>query len=443
LHEPHGIRGRLPDRSAVEVEEDGRHRHDREARRYGRPRPAAHPTTIRRTYVAINDLAGWPEHDYRVPVTSSRLSVTVPFLDLGLVHADLRDDVLTGISSLIETSAFTNGPDVREFESAFAAYCGVEHCVGVASGLDALRLGLQALGLSPGDRVVVPANTFVATAEAVTQAGGVPVLVDVAEHDYNLDVGQVVDAIAEGARGVLPVHLYGQMADMRAINEVAEKANAFILEDACQAHGAERDGIRAGSAGAAGAFSFYPGKNLGAFGDAGALVTDDEDIADEMRALREHGQRSKYHHDAVGWTARLDTIQALVLARKLAHLDGWNAQRRAAADQYFSRLAGIGDLVLPSVADGSEHVWHLFVVRTEDPEALGAYLRERGVATGRHYPQPVHLTTAYAHLGYAEGSFPISELLARSCLSLPIFPGIQEAQVDRVCDLIEDYFARG
>jgi dTDP-4-amino-4,6-dideoxygalactose transaminase len=367
----------------------------------------------------------------------------VPFLDLGAAHEELRAEILADVAGLIDSSAFTNGPAVAAFERAFADYCGTSECVGLASGLDALRLALLAAGLEPGDEVVVPAMTFVATLEAVTQAGGVPVVVDVREDDYGLDAEAAAATIGDRTRALLPVHLYGQLADVAALRTLADERSLFLLEDACQAHGATRDAIRAGTGGAAAAFSFYPGKNLGAMGDAGALVTNDARTADVVRALREHGQRRKYHHDLEGYTARLDTIQALVLLRKLPLLDAANEGRRAAARAYAERLAGVGDLLLPQVARGSSPVWHLYVVRTADPDALAAHLRSRGIATGRHYPQPPHLTDAYRRLGYAAGDFPVAEALARECLSLPLFPSLTEEQVERVAGAVAEYFHGG
>jgi len=367
--------------------------------------------------------------------------VRVPFLDLAPSHEPLKDALLEQFAELIETGAFTNGPQVSEFEAAFASFCGTNHCVGVASGLDALRFGLVACGIEPGDEVILPANTFVATAEAVSQAGGVPVLADVTTTDYNLDPEAVAAAIGPRTRFLLPVHLYGQLADMAALVPLAERNDLQILEDACQAHGATRDGNSAGAIGTAAAFSFYPAKNLGAFGDAGALVTDAGEVDGRVRALREHGQRAKYDHELVGWTSRLDTIQAIALLAKLPHLARWNDERRAAAAYYLERLAGVGDLVLPQVPRKSEPAWHLFVVRTADPESLAASLREHGVQTGRHYPQPIHLSDAFRSLGKSEGTFPVSEALARECISLPIFPGLREQQLEIVCGAVEDYFA--
>jgi dTDP-4-amino-4,6-dideoxygalactose transaminase len=368
---------------------------------------------------------------------------SVPFLDLRPMHAPIQDEVLADLGRVLESGAFVNGPQVAEFERAFAEYCGTEHCVGVASGLDALRLAFLAAGLEPGGEVIVPANTFVATLEGVTQAGLVPVPVDVLDDDYGLDPAAVAAAATDRARAIVPVHLYGQMADMAALRVLAERRGLAVFEDAAQAHGATRNGLRAGTCGLAAAFSFYPGKNLGAMGDAGALVTDDGALAERTRALREHGQRRKYVHEWEGYTARLDTIQAVALLHKLPHLDGWNEERRQVAAWYGHGLAGVGDLRLPRVPAGSEPVWHLYVVRTAAPEQLGDFLRERGIGTGRHYPTPVHLAPAYASLGYCEGAFPVSEALARECLSLPIFPGMTESQAAAVVDVVVEYFADG
>ena len=364
----------------------------------------------------------------------------VPFFDLGPSSAAFRDALLEDIAGLLDSGAFTNGPAVREFEEAFARYVGARSCVGLASGLDALRLGLLAAGVGRGDEVVVPAATFVATLEAVTQAGAVPVVADVSEDDYCLDPAASAAAVGSKTRALLPVHLYGQAADLLPLRGVAAAARLLLIEDACQAHGAVRDGMRAGSAGTFAAFSFYPAKNLGAAGDAGALVTNDELVAATVRALREHGQTAKYVHAREGWTARLDSIQALVLLHKLPLLDRWNEERRQAAYYYAEALAGVGDLVLPRVARGSSPVWHLYVVRTADPETLATSLREHGIRTGRHYPEPVHLTAAYGHLGYRPGEFPVAEALARECLSLPIFPGITEAQLEAVAAGVRVFF---
>jgi dTDP-4-amino-4,6-dideoxygalactose transaminase len=373
-------------------------------------------------------------------MSASRTRLSVPFVDLSASHAVVRDDVLAGVDALLDSGAFTNGPQVAAFERAFAAACGVREAVGLASGHDALCLGLLALGLESGDEVVIPAQTFVSTAEAVLQAGGVPVLADVDEATACLDAEAAAAAVTTRTRFVIPVHLFGQLADMRRLQDVADRQGLHILEDAAQAHDAARDGRRAGAFGAAAAFSFYPGKNLGAMGDAGALVTDDPGVAERTRALREHGQREKYRHEVVGYTARLDTVQALFLSLKLPHLASWNEERRQAARRYGELLAGVGDLVLPGDA-GKAHVWHLYVVRTAEPDALAAHLRALGISVGRHYPVPVHLNPAYASLGYSAGTFPVAERWARECLSLPLFPGINEQQLEAVADGIASWFA--
>jgi dTDP-4-amino-4,6-dideoxygalactose transaminase len=369
-------------------------------------------------------------------------TVSVPFLDLGPIHRELKEEILEDVADLVDGGGFTNGEAVGAFEDAFAAFCGKRQCVGLASGLDALRLALLAAGLQPGDEVLVPALTFVATFEAVTQAGGVPLVTDVSKDDYNLDVASADAVQSERTRFLLPVHLYGQMADVQGLHTLAERRGLTIVEDACQAHGAERDGVRAGGVGLAAAFSFYPAKNLGALGDAGALVSDDEVLADIVLALREHGQTARYEHELEGYTARLDTIQALVLLRKLPLLEGWNAEREAAARFYSEALDGIGDLRLPPVPAGSHPVWHLYVIRTTERDALSSFLRERGIETARHYPTPPHLSKAFASLGHARGSFPVAEAIARECLSLPIFPGIAEEQLAAVAQGVTEYFER-
>ncbi len=365
---------------------------------------------------------------------------SVPFLDLRPSHDSLKEAFLERVSALVDTNAFINGPDVAVFERSFAEWVGTSECVGLASGLDAIRLALLALGLQPGDEVIVPAMTFVATCEAVTQAGGRPVLVDVRPADYCIDPDAVEAAVGPRTKALLPVHLYGQMADLRRLGSIAEKTGVALVEDAAQAHGAERDGLRAGRVGQVGCFSFYPGKNLGAFGDAGAVTLDDPALAARVRAYREHGQVAKYQHAYEGYTARLDTIQAIALDLKLPHLDGWTEERRAAAATYLVELDEVGDLGLPLVPAGSDPVWHLFVVTTADPTGFQAALRERGVATGRHYPDPIHLTQAYAHLGYAAGAFPVAERLARTVVSLPMFPGITGVELEQVVEAVRAAF---
>jgi dTDP-4-amino-4,6-dideoxygalactose transaminase len=366
----------------------------------------------------------------------------VPFVDLGPASSAVRKAVLDRVAETIDRGDFLNGEAVSTFEQRFAGYCGLRHCVGTSSGLDALRLALLATGLDPGAGVIVPAQTFAATFEAVVQAGGMPVVVDVAASDHNLDVAGVEPVAAE-ATHVLPVHLFGQMADMRALTRVAGETGLEVVEDACQAHGARRDGFTPGVGSRVSAFSFYPTKNLGAMGDAGALVTDDAELAARARALRVHGETRKYHHEYVGYTARIDTIQAAVLIEKLALLDEWNRERREAARYYTEGLAGVEELRLPPVPEGSEPVWHLYVVRTARPEDLAAFLAERGIQTARHYPEPPHLLPAYRGLGYGPGDFPVAEALAHEGLSLPLYAGIGNAELERVCNAVREYFRLG
>jgi dTDP-4-amino-4,6-dideoxygalactose transaminase len=391
----------------------------------------------------------------QLPATGARASATppasiatgdgpsVPLVDLRPATEPIRDALLRDFEELLDAGAFVNGPPVEAFEREFAAACGRSHAIGTASGLDALTIGLRALGLEEGDEVVVPAMTFIATFEAVVHARGRVVVVDVGEDDACMDPAAAAAAVGRSTRFLLPVHLYGQMADMRTLATLAADHGLAILEDACQAHGAERDGLPAGGVGDAAAFSFYPSKNLGAMGDAGALVLDDDEAVAKARSLREHGQTGPYRSDCVGLTSRLDTLQALVLRRKLPHLARWNAERARAASYYDEALRGVGDLRLPATAAGAKHVWHIYQVRTQDPVALGAYLAGRGIGTKRHYPEPPHLSPAFADLDYPVGSFPVAEAIARETLSLPLFPGVTEEQLEAVTDAVADFFARG
>lgn len=363
----------------------------------------------------------------------------VPFIDLISMNAGVKQRVLERIATTIDDAAFLYGEAVGEFERRFAEYCGLEHGVGVSSGLDALRLGLMASGVEPGASVAVPAHTFAATFEAVVQVGARPLVVDISASDFGIDPTQLAN-VGANATHVVPVHLYGQMADMQSIADSAEALGLTVVEDACQAHGASRDRITPGRRARAAAFSFYPAKNLGAMGDAGALVTDDPAIAERARALRVHGETRKYHHEHVGYTARLDTFQAIALLEKLPELDEWNRQRREAAGFYLDALAGLEGVKLPPVATGSEPVWHLFVIRVAAPDDLAAFLRARGIGTGRHYPEPPHLAAAYRDLGYAAGDFPVAEALAREALSLPMYPGITRSQLEWVADGVHNYF---
>jgi dTDP-4-amino-4,6-dideoxygalactose transaminase len=345
---------------------------------------------------------------------------------------------------VLDTSAFILGREVEAFERAFAEYVGAQECVGVSNGTAAIQLALQACGVGAGDEVIVPANTFFATAEAVSTAGATPVFVDCDPVTYNLDAGRIEAAVTARTRAVIPVHLYGQPADLDAVFEVAAAHDLLVIEDAAQAHGARYKGERVGARGRAGCFSFYPGKNLGAYGEGGAVVTNDAGVARRLRMLRDHGSEQKYRHELVGYNSRLEGIQGAVLSVKLKHLDYWNARRRRHAARYrelLTPLADYGALVLPREAAYAEHVYHLFVVQTDARDTLQRYLSAAGVQTGIHYPVPVHLQPAYAALGHREGDFPNAESQSRRVLSLPMFAELTEHQLKYVADAIADFCA--
>jgi dTDP-4-amino-4,6-dideoxygalactose transaminase len=364
-------------------------------------------------------------------MTAADGGVGVPLVDLGWQHAVIADEVADGFRRVISESAFINGPDVRLFEREFAERCGGGHCVGVANGTDALELLLRSEGLPPGADVIVPANTFVATVEAVVRAGLRPVLAD-CDSFHLLGPDQLRASLSPQTAAVVAVHLYGQQADMEGLHRALDGAPLALFEDAAQAHGATRWGAGIGQCSAGAATSFYPGKNLGAYGDAGAVVTRDADRAERVRCLANHGSTEKYVHRAVGLNSRLDTLQAVVLRAKLRHLAEWNAQRRRVARLYDELLAGVDGVETPRTADGNEHAWHLYVVQVDDRDRVLEELRRSGIRAGAHYPTPVHLHPAFASLGYGPGDFPVSERTCARVISLPLFPGITEAQVRAV-----------
>jgi dTDP-4-amino-4,6-dideoxygalactose transaminase len=365
----------------------------------------------------------------------------IPLVDLAAQHAEVAGEIARGMAAVIARSAFILGEEVAAFEAEFAGACGAAHCVGVGNGTDAIELVLRALDIGAGaargagDEVLVPANTFIATALAVLRAGARPVLVDCEAH-HLLDPGRLAAAVTPQTRAILPVHLYGQLADMEAVGEVAAAHGLLVLEDAAQAHGARRQGRPAGSFGRAAAFSFYPGKNLGAYGDAGAVVTSDGDLATRMRHLRNWGSERKYHHPEVGFNSRLDTLQAVVLAAKLRRLAGWNAARRRAAARYDALLAGVEGVETPRVLPGNEHAWHLYVVRVPRRDEVLARLQAAGIGAGIHYPTPLHLHGALGFLGYRAGDFPQAERAAGEVLSLPMHPHLTAAQQERVVETL-------
>jgi dTDP-4-amino-4,6-dideoxygalactose transaminase len=357
---------------------------------------------------------------------------TIPLVDLRAQHETVAAEVTAGIARVLAHAEFILGREVAAFEADFARFARVRHCVGVANGTDALELALRAVGAGPGDEVILPANTFIATALAVVRAGAVPVLVDCDPETQLIDPAAVARRLGPRTRVILPVHLFGQMAPMETLRPLADGAGAVLVEDACQAHGASRHGTPAGGAGVAAGVSFYPGKNLGAYGDAGALLTDSDDIAARVRALRNYGSERKYEHPARGFNSRLDTLQAAVLAAKLPHLAAWNAARRAAAARYDALLADVPAVRRPQTLAGNEHVWHLYVVRVPRRDAVRTSLNAAGVGAGVHYPVPIHLQGAFQDLGHRAGDFPATEAAAREILSLPLYPEITPAQQERV-----------
>lgn len=359
-------------------------------------------------------------------------NTSVPFLNLRLQHDRLRPDILASIQEVIDTNAFAGGPFVAKFEEEFARFCDTRHCVGLGSGTDALWLALLAAGVGPGHEVITVPATFMATAEAITYCGATPVFVDIDERTYTMDTRQLERAITPRTKAIIPVHLYGQMADMDPIMEVARRHKLIVIEDACQAHGAEYKGRKAGSIGHAGCFSFYPGKNLGALGEAGAVVTNDATLASEIAILRDHGQHAKYHHSRIGWNGRMDGIQGAVLRLKLVELAAGNISRRVNAQLYTELLAGLEDVIPPYVADYSTPVFHLYVIRLKGRDRVLQEMARRGVACGIHYPKPVHLQAAYAGLHLGPGSFPVAERCADSVLSLPMFPELTATQIETV-----------
>ena len=361
--------------------------------------------------------------------------MNIPLVDLGWQRDQIADKVGSGFEAVIGRTSFILGPEVSEFEEAYARYCGVAHCVGVGSGTDAIELALRALDLPPGSQVLVPANTFIATALGALRGGFGVRIVDIDEETFLMEPNGVEEALDDEVSAVIPVHLFGQLAPIEQITAVA--GGRPVVEDAAQSQGAARDGARSGSLGDVAATSFYPGKNLGAYGDAGAVTTDDPQIGERIRHLRNWGSDRKYHHPEIGFNSRLDTLQAVVLSAKLARLDVWNDMRRRAADRYLEMLADVEPVGLPSAGDRNAHVWHLFVVRVENRDDVLAKLNADGIGAGIHYPVPLHLHGAMRELGYAIGDFPVAERLANEILSLPMFPGITEAQQERVVDALK------
>ena len=357
--------------------------------------------------------------------------MNVPFIDLKTQHQALRDELNEAIRQVMDRADFALGKDVACFEQEFAAFCGTRYAVAVDSGLSALDLGLRAFGVGPGDQVIVPAHTFIATAEAISAVGARPVFVDIEPDTYTMDPQALEAAITPRTRAVIPVHIYGQPANMQRILEIGRAHGIAVIEDAAQAHGATWDGAMAGTLADAACFSFDPGKNLGAYGDAGAVTTDLPEIAGQVRSLRNHGRRSKYLHDQIGFGLRIDALQAAILHAKLPYLEEWVVARNRVAERYTQGLSDT-DLTLPAISPHARHGWHLYVVRSPARDTVLEHLQTAGIGAGVHYPVPLHLQPAYAYLGYAEGALPVSEEVARTCLSLPMYPELDDEQIDAV-----------
>lgn len=366
----------------------------------------------------------------------------VPFLDLKAQYNSIKDEVYPAITNVFENTAFILGKAVTDFEDQFAEAHSVKNCLATGSGTDGNHLALWALGVGPGDEVIIPANTFIATAWGATLCGATPVFVDVEPDSYNIDPEKIEAAITNKTKAIVAVHLYGQPADLDRLKEIADQYNLHLIEDAAQAHYAEYKGKRIGGIGKAASFSFYPGKNLGAYGEGGAVTTNDEQIALQVKKLRDHGALQKYHHESLGHNYRMDGVQGAVLGVKMKYIEQWTEDRRKNAKLYDQLLSGIDSIVTPKEMDYAKHVYHLYVIQVKGNErdSLAAYLNEKGIATGLHYPIPLHKQKCFENLGYKHGDFPVTEQLADSILSLPMFPELTEEQIKYVTDNVRSYF---
>jgi len=364
----------------------------------------------------------------------------VPFVDLKRQYNLIKEEIESKVKEVLESGQYILGKEVESFEKEFAKYCKVRYAVGVASGTDALVISLKALGIRPSDEVITVPNTFIATVDAIVRNCAKPVFVDIDPETYNIDVTKIKEKITENTKAIIPVHLYGQPADMDPIRDIAEENNLFVIEDACQSHGAEYKGKKTGSLGDVACFSFYPTKNLGAYGDGGIIVTNNEELAEKIRMIRNYGQSKKYHHDFIGHNSRLDEIQAAILRVKLKYLDEWNQKRRRNAKKYNEFLEELEDIKTPIEKNFAKHVYHLYVIKCKNRDGLKEYLESKGILTGLHYPVPIHFQKAYTWLGYAENSFPVAEKTAREILSLPMFPELTEEEIAYVCDKIKEYY---
>jgi len=366
----------------------------------------------------------------------------IPFVDLKAQYDSIKDEIDNVIQNVLDNTNFIMGEELKKFEVEFARFCDVKYAIGVANGSDALILALKACGIGGGDEVITVPHTFIATTEAVSNVGGKIVFVDIDPKTYTIDVSKIEDKITEKTKAIIPIHLYGQPADMDSIMELAKKYNLKVIEDAAQAHGAEYKGKKVGSIGDAGCFSFYPGKNLGAYGDAGMVVTDNEEVANRIKMLRNHGRlTAKYEHEIEGYSSRLDNLQAAILRVKLRYLNEWNESRRENAKKYNELLSNIAGIITPYEADYAKHVYHLYVIRTVNRDKLREELKSEGVATGIHYPIPLHLQPAYNYLGYKRGDFPVAEKASQEILSLPMFAELTDEQIEEIVKFIK-YFRK-
>ena len=361
----------------------------------------------------------------------------VPFLDLKAQYVSIKEDISAGLQNVLDNTAFAGGPFVSQFETEFAAFCQTESATGLGSGTAALWAAIRGLGINQGDEVITTPNTFIATAEAISFSGAKPVFVDINEQTYNMAPELLENAITSKTKAIIPVHLYGQTADMDPIMKIARTKGLFVIEDACQAHGAEYNGKIAGSIGDAGCFSFYPGKNLGAYGEAGATVTNSTQLNENMRMFRDHGQEKKYYHSMIGWNARMDGFQGAVLSVKLKHLNQWNESRRKNAQLYNRLLSEVDGIILPTEADYAKHIYHLYVIRTKNRDEFISELAKDEIFCGIHYPVPLHLQDAYRSLGYKKGDFPIAEKCCEQIVSLPMFPELTVEQIEYVAEKIK------
>ncbi|MCD6064869.1 MAG: aminotransferase [Flavipsychrobacter sp.] len=366
--------------------------------------------------------------------------MNIPYLSFDKINADVKEELTPAFEKFIASNWYVLGESVSAFEQAYANFNRVEHCVGVANGLDALVIALRTLNIGPGDEVIVPSNTYIASWLAVSYVGATPVPVEPREDTYNINPDLIGEKITERTKAIMPVHLYGQSCEMNAIMAMAKNHGLFVVEDNAQAQGASFDGKFTGSFGDINGTSFYPGKNLGAYGDAGAITTNDHKLANRAKTLRNYGSQKKYYNEEKGINSRLDELQAALLSIKLKHLHAWNKERVALAALYHEQLAGIGDLILPKTIGEATHVYHIYVVRTTRRDELQEFLQRRGVGTLIHYPLPPHLQAAYAELEYKKGQFPIAEEIANTCLSLPLYPGLSTTSLGKVAEIIKEFY---